>query len=260
MSVDFVVQVKGQPYTKLPKDLFIPPQALEVFLETFTGPLDVLLYLIRRQNLDIFDIPIVLITKQYMQYIQLLNETTRELAADYMVMAALLTEIKSRLLLPVPANIHDDKSDSIDPRQSLADKLHRYEQFKTASLALNNRPQLGRDVFAVYLPLLNRPKVLPKLDLEELKNVWQIFITRQKLTTPHIVKPAVFSVKAAMARVLKRLDQNSSIYLTHLLVKHEGRLGVVACVLAILELAKTSIILTQDAAFAPIILKLKPAL
>ena len=112
MSVDFVVQVKGQPYTKLPKDLFIPPQALEVFLETFTGPLDVLLYLIRRQNLDIFDIPIVLITKQYMQYIQLLNETTRELAADYMVMAALLTEIKSRLLLPVPANIHDDKSDS----------------------------------------------------------------------------------------------------------------------------------------------------
>lgn len=246
--------VAGMPWTDVPKDLFIPPDALEVLLDSFSGPLDLLLYLIRRQNLDIMDIPIVLVTEQYMQYIGLMNETRMELAADYLVMAAVLAEIKSRLLLPV---IHEADDEEIDPRLELVRRLQAYEQFKQAAYLLDELPRLERDVFPVLVHMdpVVVPKTFPEVDLSSLFNAISALCVRETHFASHsiVFEAEVLSVRERMVDILERLQHTLRLEFTQLFSKQEGRMGVVVSFLAILELAKQSLlVVTQTSAYASI--------
>ncbi|KTC95299.1 segregation and condensation protein A [Legionella feeleii] len=245
--------VAGKPVIEAPADLFIPPDALEVLLESFSGPLDLLLYLIRRENIDILDIPIAHITQQYMQYIQLMEAHRLELAADYLVMAAMLAEIKSRLLLPPTLNENEETEE--DPRLVLVRKLQAYEQFKNAALQLDTLARCERDVFrfSISSELIERTIVHPDVELSALTAAMRDLMTRQNHLSHHQIGREPLSVRERMGIVLERLQQEGVVSFTHLFNQKEGRMGLAVTLLAILELARQSLLLiSQAGAYAPI--------
>lgn len=247
--------VKGEPLTELPKDLYIPPEALEVFLETFQGPLDLLLYLIKRQNLDILDIPIAEITHQYMEYVELMKGIDLELAAEYLVMAAMLAEIKSRMLLPRLESSDDEEE---DPRAELIRRLQQYEQFKQAAEEIDELPQLERDVFDVSVekPEANVVAFAPNVELRDVLAAFHDVMRRADMFTHHQIQKETLSVRERMTNVLERVNADSFTDFSALFTPEEGRLGVIVSFLAILELIKESLLeLVQSEPFAPIYVK-----
>jgi len=247
--------VQGQPQFNLPKDLYIPPDALEVFLDAFEGPLDLLLYLIRRQNLDILDIPIADITSQYMEYIDLMQDMRLELAAEYLVMAAMLAEIKSRMLLP---RTHVEEDDEHDPRAELIRRLQEYERFKQAAEDINGLPQLGRDVFPVVVeaPYKHIDQPPPDVDLKEVLLALKDVLHRADMFTSHHVAAEPLSLRERMSRVLQSVSSERFAVFTDLFDISEGRQGVVVTFMAVLELIKQQLVeLVQAESFAPIHVK-----
>lgn len=254
-----VAQIYGEPVVDLPQDLYIPPDALRVFLEAFEGPLDLLLYLIRRQNLNVLDIPMARITAQYMEYIDLMQHNRLELAAEYLLMAAVLIEIKSRMLLPRPAEIAVD--DGTDPRAELVRRLLEYEQIKLAAFNLDQLPQAERD-FAWAAALLDKSGVLPLPDvsLDDLRAAWLGIVARAKVNTHHKVTREQLSVREHMARILRLLADGRFVELRELFDEQFARPVLVVSFLAVLELVKESLVsVTQERAFAPIYVRLNYA-
>ncbi|MES2998880.1 MAG: ScpA family protein [Pseudomonadota bacterium] len=240
-----IATVRGQPFIQLPSDLYIPPQALEVLLETFSGPLDLLLYLIRKQNFDILDIPVAEVTRQYMQYIALMKVLEIELATEYLVMAAVLTEIKSRLLLPKP--VLPQSAEEADPRAELIRRLQEYEQIKQVAYALDQLPIQGRDVFlamaqAEFSTISGINVVKPELDLEDLVEALQSVLTRMALTTHHAIIKEPLSIRERMSQILHRLSSETAIKFTDLFTASEGRMGVVVTFIALLELWRQTLV------------------
>ncbi|MFO8156291.1 MAG: segregation and condensation protein A [Pseudomonadota bacterium] len=245
--------VDGEPYTELPTDLYIPPDALEVFLDTFEGPLDLLLYLIRRQNLDILDIPILTITRQYMEYVELMKAMRLELAAEYLVMAAMLAEIKSRMLLPRPEQANDDEDH--DPRAELIRRLQEYERYKQAAEDLDAMPRLERDIAQAVVPVdgLLTVRSEPQVGLDELLEAFRDVMRRADMFASHHVEREPLSVRERMSRVLEQLQEAQYVEFSSLFAVEEGRAGVVVTLLALLELLKDTLVeLVQNDAFAPI--------
>jgi segregation and condensation protein A len=246
-----IATVRGEPLAQLPNDLYIPPQALEVLLEAFSGPLDLLLYLIKRQNFDILDIPVAEVTRQYMQYIELMQVLEIELAAEYLVMAAILTEIKSRLLLPKP--VESQICDEADPRAELIRRLQEYERTKQAAQNLEQLPRLGRDVFLAMaeagMPSVSvkNSKSVPPLALEELAEAFQAVLARAALKTHHAIAEEPLSIKDRMAQILQRMTTQSRINFTELFKCEEGRMGVIVTFIALLELWRQSLIEVSQA-------------
>ncbi len=248
--------VYGQAFTKLPDDLYIPPDALEVFLEAFEGPLDLLLYLIRRQNLNILDIPVAEITRQYMHYMEMMRSMNMELAGEYLVMAAVLGEIKSRSLLPRPKG--EDGEEEEDPRAELIRRLQEYERFKKAAEDLDSMPQEGRDFWPVKVagPDYTREKPLPQVDLRELLLALQDVIRRADLFESHQVSRETLTLREKMSQVLERLQGREFLPFVSLFTLEEGRLGVVVTFMAILEMVKEGVLsLVQTESFGPIHVK-----
>lgn len=244
--------VRGEPLEKLPEDLYIPPQALRVILEAFEGPLDLLLYLIRRQNLDILDIPVLLITEQYMRYIEAMQQLEIELAGEYLLMAAMLAEIKSRMLLPRPEPEEDEGG---DPRAELVRRLQEYERYKQASESLEEMPRIGRDLFAVQLPpqRLAIDKPLPQPELADLLHAFRDVMLRAELFSSHQIQREPLSVRERMSGILARLQQGERVAFVSLFDPGEGRLGVVVSFIAILELAREQLLAVhQEASFGEI--------
>ena len=243
--------VEGEPITELPRDLYIPPYALEVFLEAFEGPLDLLLYLIRRQNLDILDIPIAEISRQYVQYIELMTEMQFELAGEYLVMAATLAEIKSRMLLPRSG----EEEEEDDPRAELVRRLQEYERFKKAAGDIDALERLERDVLQASADVVERPVVtkLPDITLKELLIVFKEALDRSNMFAHHHVRREPLSVRERMSAILVTLQSERYVDFQRLFDPLEGRMGVTVTFLAILELVKESLIdIVQAEAFGPI--------
>ncbi|WP_095210493.1 segregation and condensation protein A [Endozoicomonas ascidiicola] len=248
-------KVLGQPFTKLPDDLYIPPDALEVFLEAFEGPLDLLLYLIKRNNMDILDIQVAQITKQYMDYVELMESSQFELAAEYLVMAATLAEIKSRMLLPRSAEAEEEED---DPRAELVRRLQEYERFKTAAENIDELPRLGRDnhLTRVQPPELERTQTHPDVDLQEILVALSEVMRRADMFEHHHVTEEALSVRERMSEVLAMLSSERFTPFVALYRVSEGRLGVVVTFMAIMELIKESLIeLVQSEPFGPIHVK-----
>jgi segregation and condensation protein A len=248
-------RVRGEAIDKLPDDLYIPPDALEVILEAFEGPLDLLLYLIRRQNLDILDIPILQVTRQYMQYIDLMQTLKLELAAEYLLMAAWLAEIKSRVLLPRPPPEEEDEG---DPRMALVRRLQEYERFKNAAEQIERLPRAGRDfIVAQARPDVPPPaKALPVPNLREMLEALRDALDRARMFTAHSVSAEPLSVRERMSRILSRLRGLRQVRLVELLDPAEGKPGVVVSFLAILELTKGAMLeIEQAGPFADIVLR-----
>ncbi|OOG25943.1 segregation/condensation protein A [Thioalkalivibrio denitrificans] len=247
--------VRGEPLSMPPKDLYIPPDALEVFLEAFEGPLDLLLYLIKRQNLDILDIPIAEITRQYMGYIDLMKDLRLELAAEYLVMAAMLAEIKSRMLLPRPASADEEE----DPRAELVRRLQEYERFKKAALDIDALPRVERDIFPVAAeppPMERKPK-LPDVELTELLLAFREVLRRAEMFSHHHIQREPLSVRERMSQVLEALNEAPFVEFQKLFTPEEGRRGVVVTFLAVLEMLKGHLIdLVQQEPYAPIYVSL----
>lgn len=246
--------IQGEPLTLLPEDLYIPPDALEVFLEAFEGPLDLLLYLIKRQNLDVLDIPIAHITKQYMQYIDMMESMRFELAAEYLLMAAMLAEIKSRMLLPRPESSEDEE----DPRAELVRRLQEYERFKQAAEDLDEIPRQERDTWrakAEAPPVeLTRPETV--VELHELLAAFKDILNRAEINSHHLIQRETLSIREKMTFVLSAVSADRFTDFTSLFNLEEGRKGVVVTFMAILELLKGAMIdLVQSEAFAPIYVK-----
>ncbi len=247
--------VLGQPVLQIPQDLYIPPDALEVILDAFEGPLDLLLYLIRRQNLDILDIPVAEITRQYVTYIQAMHEMRFELAAEYLVMAAILAEIKSRMLLPRSTL---DDSEEGDPRAELVRRLQEYERFKQAAEDIDALPRQDRDTTpaTVFLPDRASVKLPPPVDLREMLLALHDVLKRAELFTRHAIKRDALSVRQRMGDLLARLSDGAFHRFESLFEPREGKLGVVVTFLALLELAKEHLLdLVQDAPMATIYIK-----
>jgi segregation and condensation protein A len=247
--------VRGQPVLQMPQDLYIPPDALEVILEAFEGPLDLLLYLIRRQNLDILDIPIAEITRQYVEYIELMHEMRLELAADYLVMAAMLAEIKSRLLLPRPPL---EEGLEEDPRAELVRRLQEYERFKKAAEEIEAMPRQDRDFSTASAFVVDRNviRLPPPVELRELLLALKDVLKRAELTGRHAIQREALSVRNRMSDVLKALGDGEFHPFERLFNAGEGRLGIIVTFLALLELAKEHLIeLMQSEPLAPIYLK-----
>jgi segregation and condensation protein A len=244
--------VYGEAVTELPLDLYIPPDALEVFLEAFEGPLDLLLYLIRKQNIDILDIPVAEITRQYMGYVELMHTVRLELAAEYLVMAAMLAEIKSRMLLPRSSEAEEEED---DPRAELIRRLQEYERFKAAAEGLDELPRVGRDV---TVPRLDAPeararKLLPDVSLEEVLLSMAEVLRRADMFESHQVTREALSTRERMSEVLERLKGGAFVPFIELFGADEGRLGVVVTFMAVLELIKESLVeLVQNEPFAAI--------
>ncbi|MEJ2362320.1 MAG: ScpA family protein [Gammaproteobacteria bacterium] len=233
--------VQGVPYTRLPKDLYIPPDALEVFLaEAFEGPLDLLLYLIKRQNLDVLDIPIAEITRQYMEYVDLMKGLRLELAAEYLLMAAMLAEIKSRMLLPRPVEEEDEE----DPRAELVRRLQEYERFRQAAEDLNTLPRVDRDTPPIELVVPDRKvvKLPPRVEMKDLVFALRDVLVRAENYAHHHIQMEPLSVRERMSNVLKVIRGDDFTEFTSLFTPEEGRAGVVVTLLAILELLKQSLI------------------
>jgi segregation and condensation protein A len=244
--------VEGEPVTELPRDLYIPPHALQVFLEAFEGPLDMLLYLIKRQNIDIVDIPILEITRQYVQYIELMRELQLELAGEYLLMAAMLAEIKSRMLLP---RANAEEQDEDDPRAELVRKLQEYERFKQAAEEINGLPRLERDISLASVHLEERKivEILPDVTLKEMLICFKDVLHRAEMFAHHNIQREPLSVRERMTEVLSRLKPSGFVRFTELFQPAEGRMGVAVTFLAILELIKEALIeVVQSEPFAPI--------
>jgi segregation and condensation protein A len=244
--------VYGQAVTEMPLDLYIPPDALEVFLEAFEGPLDLLLYLIRKQNIDVLDIPVAEITRQYMGYVELMQSVRLELAAEYLVMAAMLAEIKSRMLLP---RSNEAEAEEDDPRAELIRRLQEYERYKAAAEGIDGLSRVGRDV---TVPRLDAPeararKLLPDVSLEEVLLSMAEVLRRADMFESHQVTREALSTRERMSEVLERLKGGAFVPFVSLFSPDEGKLGVVVTFMAVLELIKESLVeLVQNEAFGPI--------
>lgn len=252
-----VVRVGDEQLTKLPEDLYIPPDALRVFLEAFEGPLDLLLYLIKKQNVDVLDIPIAEITRQYMQYVELIQELQIELVAEYLVMAAMLAEIKSRLLLPKPRT---EEEEEVDPRAELVRRLQEYERFKKAAFDLDALPRLEREFFVAEAtaPPMNLTALQPNVELSELFTAVREVMNRAKLYNAHHITHEPLSIRERMSLVLEAVNAKDFIAFTTLFSREEGRMGVVVTLIALLELIRQSVIeLVQAESFAPIYVRAK---
>ncbi len=246
--------VQGEPLTVIPQDLYIPPDALEVILEAFEGPLDLLLYLIKRQNLDILNIPLEEITRQYMTYIDLMQNLKIELAAEYLLMAAMLAEIKSRMLLPRAAESEDED----DPRAELIRRLQEYEVFKTAAQDIDEMPRLCREFYLTDIepPEIHQDKPVPEVDLRDLLLAFKDAMARADMYSHHHIQREGLSVRERMSNVLSLISADGFTCYTSLFTIDEGRRGVVVTLLAILELVKEQLIdLVQADTFAPIHIK-----
>ena len=247
-----LVMVYGEAMTEMPVDLYIPPDALEVFLEAFEGPLDLLLYLIRKQNVDILDIPVAEITRQYMGYVELMKTVRLELAAEYLVMAAMLAEIKSRMLLPRSAEVEQEED---DPRAELIRRLQEYERFKAAAEGIDGLSRVGREVVVPRLeaPQAKARKLLPDVALEEVLMSMAEVLRRGDMFESHQVSREALSTRERMSDVLERLKGGGFVPFVELFTAEEGKLGVVVTFMAILELVKESLVeLVQNEPFAPI--------
>ena len=258
-NADTSVKVAGEPYVDLPDDLYIPPDALQVFLEAFEGPLDLLLYLIRKQNIDILNIPVQRIAQQYMEYIELMREMKFELAAEYLLMAAMLAEIKSRMLLPKPET---DDEEGEDPRAELVRRLQEFERFKEAAENLDELPRVGREIF----PAESKPEKvsvaeqLPQPQVKELVLAFRDAMLRAELFSSHQVEREPLSVRERMTQILDRLQSVREAEFITLFPKDEGRLGVVVTFIAVLELVKGSVLeVNQDAPYGVLFVRVAGA-
>lgn len=233
--------VNGETLSELPIDLYIPPSALRIFLESFQGPLDLLLYLIRKQNLDILDMPIAKITKQYMEYIELMDKLEFELAAEYLVMAATLAEIKSKTLLPRPTDAAEDEE---DPRAELMRRLQEYERFKKAAGDLDELPRMGRDIFpaSAQAPDMTIDKPQPHVELKDILFAIEQVMNRAKLQSHYQVQREMLSVRERMTLVLEAVQQHGFTDFVKLFVVNEGGMGVVVTLIALLELLKQAMV------------------
>ena len=255
-SSEYIVRVNGVEVVDIPEDLFIPPDALQVILEQFEGPLDLLLYLIKKQNIDITDIQILPITNQYIEYINMMRKMQFELASDYLVMAATLAEIKSRML--IPNDTADDDED--DPRADLIKRLMEYQKYKDLSVELDLMPRLNRDNFIAsgIFNQIEKKQELPKINIEELEQAFLEVMKRAEINASHNINSEVLSVRERMAKVLELINNNEDIVFTDCFDVTEGKMGVVVTFLAILELVKENIIdLIQNDSLSVIYLKVK---
>ena len=252
-----VIKVRGELLTELPQDLYIPPDALEVFLDAFEGPLDLLLYLIRKANVNVLDIPMAPLTVQYLTYVEAMRSHNLELAADYLVMAAMLIEIKSRMLLPKPRDVEGEEVE--DPRAELVRRLIEYEQMKLAAYNLNALPQAERDFDWVEVwvekSMLQR---LPEVSAEDLKNAWSTILRQAKLHTHHMIQREELSVREHMGIILRQLrDSGGFVEFVKMFDLAQGAPVLVVHFLAMLELAREHLLeITQVEAFAPIYVRL----
>ncbi len=247
--------VRGEAVTAMPLDLYIPPDALEVILETFEGPLDLLLYLIRKQNLDILDIPIAEITHQYMAYVELMQSARLELAAEYLLMAAMLAEIKSRMLLPRPSEAEGEEE---DPRAQLIRRLQEYERYRKAAEDIDDRPRVGREIYLAVVECDDKPvkRVEPNVTLFEMLDAFRSVLQRAEMYRHHRVLMEALSVRERMTQILGRLSAENFLSFESLFDVKEGRMGVVVTFMAVLELLKESLlVLVQNEPFAPIHVK-----
>jgi len=247
--------VRGEAVTAMPLDLYIPPDALEVILETFEGPLDLLLYLIRKQNLDILDIPIAEITRQYMAYVELMQSARLELAAEYLLMAAMLAEIKSRMLLPRPSETEGEEE---DPRAQLIRRLQEYERYRKAAEDIDDRPRVGREIFLAVVECDDKPvkRVEPNVTLFEMLDAFRSVLQRAEMYRHHRVLMEALSVRERMTQILGRINAEHFLSFESLFDVKEGRMGVVVTFMAVLELLKESLlVLVQNEPFAPIHVK-----
>jgi segregation and condensation protein A len=250
------IKVNGEVVQQLPVDLYIPPDALSVILETFEGPLDLLLYLIRKQNLDILNIPIAAITRQYMQYVEMMKTLRLELAAEYLVMAAILAEVKSRMLLPRQA---EEGAEEEDPRAELIRRLQEYERFREVAEKIDELPRHGRDIFngQAALPQIEKQPAPPKVDLQDIVLAFLDILKRSEILSSHKVESEPLSVRERMSKVLDMLNEKRFIPFMDCFEPEEGRSGLVVSFLAILELLKLHLIdIVQSEPFAPIHLKI----
>ncbi|MEK9941022.1 MAG: ScpA family protein [Gammaproteobacteria bacterium] len=251
--------VAGKLVEQWPQDLYIPPEALEVVLEGFEGPLDLLLYLIRRQNIDILDLPVADITRQYMQYIEVMQQMRLDLAGDYLVMATMLAEIKSRMLLPRPG---PDEEDEEDPRAVLIRRLQEYERFKNAAETLDDRPRLERDLYLVYARVEDPdpPKVEAQVALTDLVEAMRAAM-RAAARRQHLqMVPETLSVRERMGQILERVRSGEYVAIGDFFTPEEGRMGLVVSFIAILDLVRDGILsVTQSGEFAPIHVRVKSA-
>ncbi|HEY6094456.1 MAG TPA: ScpA family protein [Gallionellaceae bacterium] len=236
-----LAHIHGEPMMEMPQDLYIPPDALEVVLTTFQGPLDLLLYLIRKHNLDVLDIPMAQLTQQYMDYIELMQRNRLELAAEYLLMAAVLIEIKSRMLLPRPTKASEEEAE--DPRAELMRRLLEYEQMKLAAQKLNELPQAGRD-FELVQVLIERTVVerLPSVSVEDLRHAWLSLLARAKVNAHHKVRREELSVREQMTKVLRQLRDREFVEFEELFDMNGGIPQLVVTFIAILELAKETLV------------------
>ncbi len=248
-------RLHGEAITSLPHDLYIPPDALEVYLEAFEGPLDLLLYLIRKHNLDILDIPMAELTRQYMGYVEKMQAIKLELAADYLLMSAMLIEIKSRMLLPKPTEVESED----DPRAELVRRLMEYEAIKSAAQKLDELPQVGLDLMVAnaYFEQVIQVQA-PQISMEDLLSAWQNVLKRASHFAHHKVGKSELSVREHMSQILRQLKEHNMMEFSALFdVENEGIPKLVVCFLAILELAREGLVkLTQQAAFTPIYLQI----
>lgn len=250
-----LARFKGEPILELPTDLYIPPEALQVILDAFEGPLDLLLYLIRKHNLDVLDIPMAELTKQYMSYVEAMREHQLELAGEYLLMAAMLTEIKSRMLLPRPSLESEEEE---DPRAELVRRLLEYEQMKKAAQKINELPQSGRDFSPVQVWFeRTTEEVLPDVNAEDLRNAWLGLLARAKVKRHHRISREELSVREHMSQVLRRLQNLKFVRFEELFEPERGVPVMVVTFLAILELARETLVqLSQQGVFSPIYVKL----
>ena len=250
-----MAKLYGEPVIELPHDLYIPPEALEVILEAFEGPLDLLLYLIRKENLDILDIPMAPLTRQYLEYVEIMRSKNLELAAEYLVMAAMLMEIKSRLLLPRPPSAVAEEQ---DPRAELVRRLLEYEQIKKAAQALDELPQLGRDVIALSVWIEKTvSERLPEVHAQDLAEAWRGLLYRARMTRHHRISREELSVREHMSTILRALQERRVLEFSELFEPTRGIPVLVVTFLALLELARELLIeITQAECFAPIYVKL----
>ena len=251
---EHIVKVYGEPLLELPRDLYIPPDALEVFLEQFEGPLDLLLYLIRKENISVLDIPMAKLTGQYLEYVELMRENKLELAAEYLLMAAMMIEIKSRMLLPRPPRASPLEE---DPRAELVRRLLEYEQMKKGAQRLGEIPLAGRDYSLAHVLFERDEAIPPDVAAIDLKLAWLTILNRAKLNSHHKITREQLSVRAHMTRILRRLQDAEFVEFTQLFVATDGVPVLVVTFIAVLELARETLIqISQEQAYAPIYVKL----
>lgn len=249
VAAEPIAKVYGEPLRELPRDLYIPPDALEVFLEQFEGPLDLLLYLIRKENINVLDIPMAKLTAQYLEYVEIMRTKALELAAEYLLMAAMLIEIKSRMLLPRPAGV----SLEADPRAELVRRLLEYEQMKKAAQRMNEMPVAGRDYALANVLFERDAAIAPAVSAMDLKLAWLTILNRARVNKHHKITREQLSVRAHMTRIMRRLQDAEFVEFTQLFAPQEGLPVLVVTFIALLELAREALVkISQDQAYAPI--------